>query len=223
KILAKGGQLISEGNYLLATEILNKLVFAQPQNRTARRLLADAYEQLGYQAESSSVRNSFLQGAYELRNGLPGGTPQKTTGPDVVRAMSTEMWLDFLGISVDPKKAEGMSFAINLVTPDNGEKYLVELSNGTLTNIKGQQAKNADLTITLNRADLNRVMMGESSFDDLINAGKAKFDGDRKPFDQLRSLLVSFSPNFEILPGTAPKAAAEGLPPFVLPDMTDGD
>ena len=223
KILAKGGQLISEGNYLLATEILNKLVFAQPQNQPARRMLADAYEQLGYQAESSSVRNSFLQGAYELRNGLPGGTPQKTTGPDVVRAMSTEMWLDFLGISVDPKKAEGLGFTINLVTPDNGEKYLVELSNGTLTNIKGQQAKHADLTITLDRADLNLVMMGASSFDDLIKAGKAKFDGDRKPFDQLRGLLVSFTPNFEILPGTAPKASVEGLPPFVLPDMTDGD
>ena len=223
KIMTKGQQLMTEGKYLLVTEILNKLVFAQPQNQPARRMLADAYEQLGYQAESSSVRNSFLQGSYELRNGLPGGTPQKSTGPDVVRAMSTEMWLDFLGISIDPKKAEGMSFTINLVTPDNGEKYLVELCNATLTNIKGQQAKSADLTITINRADLNMVMMGARSFDDLIKAGKAKFDGDRKPFDQLRGLLVSFTPNFEILPGTAPKASAKGLAPFALPDMTDGD
>ena len=69
--------------------------------------------------------------------------PLRSTGPDVVRAMSTEQWLDFLGISMDPKKAEGMSFTINLVTPDNGEKYVVELSNATLTNIKGEQAKNA--------------------------------------------------------------------------------
>jgi alkyl sulfatase BDS1-like metallo-beta-lactamase superfamily hydrolase len=223
KILAKGQQLMGEGKYLLVTEILNKLVFAQPQNQPARRMLADAYEQLGYQAESTSVRNNYLQGAYELRNGLPGGSPQKSTGPDVVRAMSTEMWLDFLGISIDPKKAEGMSFTINLVTPDNGEKYLVELSNATLTNIKGRQAKNADLTITLNRADLNLVMLGASSFDDLIKSGKAKFDGDRKPFDQLRGLMVSFTPNFEILPGTAPQAPAKGLAPFVLPYVTDSD
>jgi len=218
KIVAKGRQLIGEGQYLLATEILNKLVFAQPQNQPARRLLADAYEQLGYQAESTSVRNSFLQGAYELRNGLPGGTPQRSTGPDVVRAMSTEMWLDFLGISMDPKKAEGLRFTINLVTPDNGEKYLVEMSNATLTNIKGQQAKNADLTITLNRSDLNMVMMGVTTFDDLIKAGKAKFEGDRKPFDQLRGLMVAFTPDFEILPGTAPRATAKGLKAFEMPD-----
>jgi alkyl sulfatase BDS1-like metallo-beta-lactamase superfamily hydrolase len=219
KIIAKGRQLMAEGQYLQATEILNRLVFAEPQNKEARGLLADVYEQLGYQSESTSFRNSYLQASYELRNGLPGGTPQRSTGPDVVRAMSTENWLDFLGISMDPKKADGMRFTINLVTPDNGEKYLVEMSNATLTNIKGEQAKNPDLTITLDRADLNMVMMGVNSFDDLIKAGKAKFDGDRKPFDQLRGLMVSFTPNFEILPGTAPKTPTKGLKPFELPDM----
>jgi len=219
KIIAKGKQLIAKGQYLQATEILNRLVFAEPQNKAARGLLADVYEQLGYQSESTSFRNSFLQASYELRNGLPGGTPQRSTGPDVVRAMSTENWLDFLGISMDPKKADGMRFTINLVTPDNDEKYLVEMSNATLTNIKGEQAKNPNLTITLNRADLNMVMMGVNSFDDLIKAGKAKFDGDRKPFDQLRGLMVSFTPNFEILPGTAPKTPMKALQPFELPDM----
>lgn len=219
KIIAKGKQLVAGGQYLQAMDILNRLVFAEPQNKEARGLLADVYEQLGYQSESTSFRNSYLQASYELRNGLPGGTPVRSTGPDVVRAMSTENWLDFLGISMDPKKAEGIRFTINLVTPDNGEKYLVELSNATLTNIKGEQAKNPDLTITLNRADLNMVMMGVNSFDDLIKAGKAKFDGDRKPFDQLRGLMVSFAPNFEILPGTAPKTPTKEAKPFELPDM----
>jgi alkyl sulfatase BDS1-like metallo-beta-lactamase superfamily hydrolase len=219
KIIAKGKELMTGGQYLLATEILNRLVFAEPQNKEARGLLADVYEQLGYQSESTSFRNSYLQASYELRNGLPGGTPQRSTGPDVVRAMSTENWLDFLGISMDPKKADDIGFTINLVTPDNDEKYLVELSNATLTNIKGEQAKNPDLTITLNRADLNMVMMGVSSFDDLIKAGKAKFEGDRKPIDQLRELMVSFTPNFEILPGTAPQTPIKALQPFELPDM----
>jgi alkyl sulfatase BDS1-like metallo-beta-lactamase superfamily hydrolase len=219
KIMAKGRELIDQGRYLEASEILNKLVFAEPQNMPARRLLANGYEQLGYQAESTSVRNSYLQGAFELRNGLPGGTPPRTTGPDMVRAMSTELWLDFLGISLDPKRAEGLQFTINLVTPDNGEKYLIELSNATLTNIEGQQAKNPDLTVTINRADLNLVMMGLNSFDDLLKNGKATFAGDRKPLDQLRGLMVPFAPNFEILPGTAPQKAAPDLEPFAVPEL----
>ena len=198
-------------------------MFAQPGNQEAKDLLADAFEQLGYQKESPTLRNIYLQGAYELRNGLPGGTPQRSTGPDMIRAMSTENWLDFIGISMDPKKADGMRFVINLVTPDNGEKYLVEMSNATLTNIKGFQASKPDLTITLNRSDLNLVMMGQSSFDDLINAGRAKFEGDRRPFDQLRGLLVAFAPNFEILPGTATKTPSKGLKPFEMPDLAPPD
>jgi alkyl sulfatase BDS1-like metallo-beta-lactamase superfamily hydrolase len=50
-----------------------------------------------------------------------------------------------------------MRFTISLVTSDNGEKYLVELSNSTLANINDVQAKNPDLTITLNRADPRRA------------------------------------------------------------------
>jgi alkyl sulfatase BDS1-like metallo-beta-lactamase superfamily hydrolase len=226
KIIAKGKDLVEQGKYLEASEILNKLVFAQPDNQPAKDLLANAFEQLGYQKESPTLRNIYLQGAYELRNGLPGGTPQKSSGADMIRAMSTENWLDFIGISIDPRKAEGMRFTINLITPDNGETHLVEMSNATLTNIKGQLAKSPDLTITLNRADLNLVMMGVKTFDQLVKEGKATFTGDRKPFDQLRSIIVVFRPNFEILPGTAARsvaAATEEPNPFKLPDPMPPD
>ena len=204
RIVAKGRELVAQGKYLHATEILNRLVFAEPKNIPARQLLADVYEQLGYQAESTSVRNTFLQGAFELRNGIPGGLPPRSTGPDVVRAMTTEQWLDFLGISLDPKKAEGMNYTINLVTPDNGEKYAIELSNATLTNVKGFLAQKPDLTVTVNRADLNRVMMGVATFDQLADEGKARFEGDRTVIARLRDKMTVFTPDFEILPGTAP-------------------
>ncbi|MHC4139784.1 MAG: alkyl sulfatase C-terminal domain-containing protein, partial [Planctomycetota bacterium] len=144
-------------------------------------------------------------GAYELRNGIPQGASPKTAGPDMIRAMTTELWLDFMAIRLDSKKAEGTEFVINLVTPDNNEEYVVELSNATLTNIKGFQAKDADLTITIDRADLVNTMMGAVSFDDQIKAGKAKLVGDRKPYDQLKTMLVQFDMGFEILPGTGAK------------------
>lgn len=217
KIIAKGRELIAQGKYLHATEILNRLVFAEPRNVEARRLLADAFEQLGYRAESTSVRNNFLQGAFELRNGQPSGAPPRSAGPDVVRAMATEQWLDFVAISMDPRRAEGMTFTINLVTPDNGERFVVEMSNATLTTLKGFQAPQPDLAVTVNRADLDQVMMGAATFDDLIATGKARFQGDRTGFDQLRSILVPFTPDFEIMPGTAPEQPSIAPKPFELP------
>ena len=73
KILARGRELHDEGKYLLAQEILNKLVQAEPQNQVAKDLLADIFEQLGYQQENPGLRNSFLAAAYELRSGIPQG------------------------------------------------------------------------------------------------------------------------------------------------------
>lgn len=205
KILTKGQELYDQGEYLAAVEILNKLVYAEPDNTAAKDLLADVFEQVGYQKESPSVRNSFLAAAYELRNGMPAGTSLKTSGPDTIRAMSTELWLNSLGIGLDSSKAGDENFIINLVTPDNDEKFVVELSNSVLTNIPGQQAEKPDLTITVNRTELEKVMAGMTTFDELLKEGKAKFDGDRKPFDVLRSAMVRFTPDFEMMPGTAPK------------------
>ncbi len=69
KILARGRQLHDEGKYLLAQEIVNKLVQAEPENQAAKDLLADIFEQIGYQQENPGLRNSFLAAAYELRVG----------------------------------------------------------------------------------------------------------------------------------------------------------
>jgi alkyl sulfatase BDS1-like metallo-beta-lactamase superfamily hydrolase len=226
KIMAKGTQLYGQGKYREAIEILNKLVYAEPGNTKAKDMLADVFEQIGYQKESPSVRNSFLAAAYELRNGVPAEISSQTTstGPDTIRGMTTELWLNFLGISLDASKVEGAKAVINLVTPDNGEKFVVELSNSTLTNIKGQQAKNPDLTITLKRADLESVMGGRLTFDDLVKEGKAKLEGDRRPFDLIRSALTRFVPDFELVPGTTKpvKATPPAVKdPFEMPAPAD--
>ncbi|MCE6961765.1 MBL fold metallo-hydrolase [Cereibacter sphaeroides] len=209
-ILKKGQELFDTGRYLHAVEILNKLVYAQPGNEVAKNLLADTFEQIGYQKESPSLRNSFLAAAYELRNGMPAGLQVKTSGPDTIRAMSTDLWLDFLGVRLDAAEAAGLRTVINLVTPDNGEKFVVELSNSTLTNIKGRQAANPDLTITVNRTDLETVMAGTATLDDLVKAGKATLDGDRTVFDRMRGILVQFTPDFALVPGTVRAAPGQG-------------
>ncbi len=214
KIMAKGKELYDQGKYREASEILNKLVFAEPKNQAGKDLLADVYEQLGYQQENPGLRNAFLAGAFELRSGIPGGASPKTSGPDIIRAMSTGLFLDFLGIRMDSRKAEGMAFKINLVTPDNGEKYLVELSNETLTNIEGYQADDADLTITINRSDLEQTMMGAKKLADQIKDGTAKVKGDQKVLGQLGSMMTDFELGFEILPGTGGPARGEDLNDF---------
>jgi alkyl sulfatase BDS1-like metallo-beta-lactamase superfamily hydrolase len=224
KIIAKGKELYNQGKYRHAQEILNKLVYAEPGNQDAKDLLADVFEQIGYQQESPSVRNSFLAAALELRSGIPEGASPKTSGPDVVRAMTTELWLDFLGVRLNSKMAADKQFKINLSTPDNGEKFVVELSNATLTNIEGFQADDADLSITINRSDLVQTMMGAVGFDEQIASGKAKIKGNRDAYEQLKTLLVHFDLGFEIMPGTGTRDLTPDENPFKQEELgrTDG-
>ncbi|MCZ6713910.1 MAG: MBL fold metallo-hydrolase, partial [Deltaproteobacteria bacterium] len=214
KIMAKGKQLYDRGEYLQAQEILNKLVQAEPRNQAAKDLLADVFEQIGYQQENPGLRNSFLAGAYELRSGIPEGASPKTSGPDMIRAMSTELFLDFLGIRMDSRKAEGMEFTINLATPDNGERFVIELSSATLTNIEGYQADDADLTLTIDRSDLETVMMGSKTLAAQIEDGTAKVAGNQEILKQLASTMVTFELGFEIMPGTKGPAPDVDLNPF---------
>jgi alkyl sulfatase BDS1-like metallo-beta-lactamase superfamily hydrolase len=83
-IMKKGKELYDKGEYLQAIEILNELAYGEPDNQAGKDLLADCYEQMGYQQESSSLRNAFLAGTFEMRNGIPAGESPKSSGPDLI-------------------------------------------------------------------------------------------------------------------------------------------
>ena len=224
RIIERGRELHDAGDYKLAMEIVNKLVQAEPDNAEAKELLADIFEQLGYQQENPGLRNSFLAATYELRTGIPQGETADSSSPDVIRAMSTELFLDFLGIRMDGRKAEGLSFTMNLVTPDNGERFIVELENETLTNIQGFQAEAPDLTLTINRSDLEQTMMGAKTLEAQIAEGTATAEGDVTVLSQLAATMVDFDPRFEIMPGTVARTQVaahnpyEAVPGKVIPE-----
>jgi len=206
-ILAKGAELYESGDYKLGMEILNKLVYAQPENQQAKDMLADHFEQTGYQQESPSVRNSFLAAAYELRNGVPTEAKTvKSTGPDMMAAMTTELFLDFLGVRMDPKKAEGMAFVINIIHPDNGERFVLEMSNSVLSATAGFLSNAPDLTFTVNRADLVRIMSGQASIESLVADRSAALQGDLTVLEKLASTMVDFEMLFNMMPGTGGKS-----------------
>jgi alkyl sulfatase BDS1-like metallo-beta-lactamase superfamily hydrolase len=214
KIVARGKELIERGQYRHAVEIINKLVYAEPGNQDAKDLLADAFEQLGYQSESPSLRNSYLTAAKELRHGVAQMETFPQQPPDIVRGTPTSLLLDALAVQVDSRRAAGLKFKFNLIHPDINKKYIVEMSNATLTHIEGYEAKDADLTVTLNRSDFEEIMLKKAKLQDLVKAGKARLDGDEAVLRQLAAACEDFDPMFQIMPGTktakeTPKAKEE--------------
>ena len=110
------------------------------------------------------------------------------------------------------------------MTPDNSEKFTIELSNATLTNIEGFLADDPDLTITINRSDLETVMMGAKTLEAQIVDGNATLEGNVEVLGQLASTMVDFELGFEILPGTLSESVETDLNPFeVGPVQLEGE
>ena len=149
------------------------------------------------------MRNVFLSAAQELRNGAPDIAAPRGTSPSLARAMTTSQWWDAVGTRVDSARADGVNFVINFETPDTGQRFVIELSGGTLTNIEGYSAENPDATISINRSELDRVIMGQATLPGLLQSGAGQVSGDQAVLLQLASVLVTFDSGFEVLPGTA--------------------
>lgn len=188
-----------KGEYRWGAELLNKLVFAQPNYIPAKRLLAKMYEQMGYQAESAGWRNTYLTGAKELRDGVLPTSNITRPGPSFLQAMDTGLLFDYLAVKVNAKRAESDAFKINFTFTDEGREYLVELSNATLTNIEGVTVQDADLSLTISRENWTLVILKQVALSDLLASGKASFAGDIRILNQLFSLMDEFPFWFNIV------------------------
>lgn len=191
-----------KGEYRFVATVMNKVVQAEPDNKAARQLLADTYEQLGYQAESMGWRNTYLTGAQELRVGtLPG--INKTVSEDILSEMTITNLLDFMAVKVDSTIAQRMPFTMNVVIPDIDEVHFVEMSNGNLNNGVVDKARDADATLVINKSDVTQILLGKTTLAELFESRQARLEGDVSVMDKLKQASVEFNPSFEIVPRPA--------------------
>ncbi|MEN2490332.1 alkyl sulfatase dimerization domain-containing protein [Flavobacterium sp. B11] len=201
-VLTKAKQTFDKGEYRWTATVLSNLVFADPKNQSARNLLADTYEQLGYQAESGPWRNFYLSGAKELRDGVKVLPSPNTAGPDMVRGMSTSLFFNFLAMKfkgTDPDAA-AMKYNFNITMPDVNEKVALLIENGAVNpRIGSNVSEDVTASLTINRKDLDRISLGETSFKDLVDNGTIKISGDKNAFTSFLSKIDTFNFWFNIV------------------------
>ncbi|HEY3119324.1 MAG TPA: alkyl sulfatase dimerization domain-containing protein [Vicinamibacteria bacterium] len=187
------------GNYRWVAEVMNHVVFADPGNREARQLAADAYEQLGYLAESATWRNAYLMAAFELRNGAPKFPPAPFLAPQVLEALSPDMAFESVAVRINGVRAVGKRIVVNWNFSDLGERFVLNLENAALTFVKGKQAKNADATVTLSRPTLDAILLQQRTLGAASQAGEIKVEGNLAKVTELLGLMDEFDSAFEIV------------------------
>jgi alkyl sulfatase BDS1-like metallo-beta-lactamase superfamily hydrolase len=197
-VLKRAREDFRAGQYRWVASVTSQLVFADPANREARELGADALEQLGYQSEAATWRNAYLLGAAELRRGVPKA--QASTGSaELLKGVSIDLAFDVLGVRLNAAKAEGKTIVINWTFSDLNQSYVMNLENAALTHTSGKPADNADLSLTLTRATLDTLTLKQRSFRDAVAAGDISFSGDPQKLGELMGMLDDFTPDFAIV------------------------
>jgi alkyl sulfatase BDS1-like metallo-beta-lactamase superfamily hydrolase len=197
--LEKARSAYGRGEYRWVAEVVNHVVFADPGNVAARELQADALEQMGYQAEAGPWRNFYLTGAKELREGVVKLSAPNTVSPDSVRAMSLDLFFNYLGVRLNGPKASDTRLTLNLEFTDTGDRAVLELANGALNHLLGHAAEEADATVTLTRSALDRVIVGDVTLADEVSSGEITVEPDSAPLEKLVSLLDTFEFWFPII------------------------
>ena len=195
KAVAAAQTAYDKGEYRWAAELLNHVVFGQPDNQAAKELLARTYEQMGYMAESATWRNSYLTGAAELRNGPPKKGISRAGLVDMLDQTPVERFLEAMAASLDGPAAEGKNLKINLVLSDTKESFVLWIENAVLHFKKTAPAADANATLTLTKSLFIKTIAGTAGVKDTLLSDDLKVEGSRID-------LVRFFALIDKAPGT---------------------
>ena len=202
-VLARAQADFDAGGYRWVAQVCAQLAHAEGAQgehlAAASHLGADALEQLGYQAESATWRNAYLQAAMELRNGPPQLPPMNAGSLDMVKAMPLDLWFDNLAMRLDGGKAGGVVLRIHWQFTDTGETVLLNLENSALTHRMGQPADGSDAQVTLSRTTLDEITMQRLGWPEAVQTGRLLLTGQPGVLLQLMGLIDKFERMFPVV------------------------
>lgn len=197
-ILTRAKADFANGDYRWVAEVTSQVVQAEPQNREAVLLLAASFEQLAYQAESATWRNAYLQGAQELRDGVPEGT-NSLLSHDLLQALDASNLFDALATRLNSQRANGVRLAINWHFTDINRDHLLSIEHATLNHLPGHASTTADLSVRLSQTTLRRILFKQLTAAQALGEGLLVIQGAAHRFAELFTLFDELRPHFPIV------------------------
>jgi alkyl sulfatase BDS1-like metallo-beta-lactamase superfamily hydrolase len=196
----KARAAIAAGDYRWAATLLDHLVFADEADAEARELLASAYDQLGYQAESGVWRSVYLSGASELRHGVRKQEIDARTAASILGRIPLDLFFTAMAARIDgPKAAAQDPVTLNFVFSDLGETHVLNVENGVLHHWQREADPNAAVTVKLTRELFLKMVTGQVGLQEMIFSDDLDVDGSRPALLSFFGLIDPVDGNFPIV------------------------
>ena len=179
KAVAAAQAAYDQGDYRWAAELLNHAVFGDPSSKAAKELLAKTYDQMGYQSEAATWRNSYLTAAMELRQGPPTKGIDKSFLIEALMQTPIERFLEAMAAGLNGPNADGKNLKVNLVLTDLKETYVLWIENAVLHFKRAPAEPDANATLTLTRPIFVKMIAGTAGVKDTLMSDDLKVDGSK--------------------------------------------
>ena len=198
-MLKKAALYLAKGEYRWVGEVINHLVFAEPDNMAARNMLAEAYRQMAYQAESGPWRDIYLSGAKELTEGKAHQASAVFSAEDFFLQVPLIEFMKALSVTLDAEKAEGQRLKINVSFKELGQNFVLSIRNSVMYYRELPADKSADASITINRGLFFQIMTKQVDIIDLVRSEELQVEGGILKLVKFFSLLGESNDNFNIV------------------------
>ncbi len=177
QVLQQAQLSFDEGEYRWVAELLQHAVFAEPDHAEVKELLAQTYDQLGYQAESGPWRNVYLSAAYELRHGGPEKGVDMLQLRDILYQTPVSYFFDSMAVRLNADAAEGMVRTIKIHFTDLDEYHQLKLQNSVLHHQRTDQKSAADATLSVTKNTYIGMLLGEVGLRAILFSDDVQVDG----------------------------------------------
>jgi alkyl sulfatase BDS1-like metallo-beta-lactamase superfamily hydrolase len=199
-VVARAREAYDQGDYRWVVQVLDHAISAEPQHPAARALMADALEQLGYQAECGPWRNFYLTGAKELRDGvLPTGAPAIESG-EAIAAMPLSAIFDSMAVRLKSDRADEKCLTVSFQFSDIEESHRLILRNGVLHHHGTQSSHESDCSVHLSRSTFDEVLDGRCSLTRKVFEGHARIKGSPRKLQRMFQAIEQFEPWYDVVP-----------------------
>lgn len=196
RVLALARGAMAQGDYRWSSDLLQNLVFAAPDNAAAKALLAESYQQQGYQSESAIWRNQFLAAAQDLRGASTGRAASQST--DLIAGVATQELLDSAATRFAPERFGNRRLTVGIALTDRKEQAMIEANGRVLIGRVGALPEAADITVTGPRALVLALLFLRQPVSAMQGAG-LRVEGDAAALQALVDALDPMPQGFAIV------------------------
>lgn len=197
RTLALAQNAMAGGDYRWASDLLQNLVFAVPDNAAAKAMLAQSYQQQGFQAESAIWRNQFLSAASDLTRGRP--QMSATQSNDMIAAISTQELLDSAATLFAPERSGRRGFTVAIDLSDRKETAMLEVGEQAIIGRVGALPAKADVTFRGPRRALLALLFVRMPVSAVAGMEGVVIEGDQAALQALVDALDPMPQGFDIV------------------------